>query len=72
MALYFVLFAISLFNIMALPSRTLAEMAPILFTSLVLSLTGVLIALWVYQDGEEIKKLKETIQQQRKQGEKDE
>lgn len=62
MALYFVLFAISLFNIINIPSQTLAEMAPTLFTSLVLSLIGVLIAMWVYQDGENIKVLRDNLE----------
>jgi len=61
--LYFVLFMISLFNVMALPSATLADLAPMVFSSLILSLTGALIAFWVYQDGENIKILKENLMQ---------
>jgi hypothetical protein len=61
--LYFALFAISLFNIINLPAQTLSEMAPTIFTSLVLSLIGVLIAQWVYQDGEHIKNLEKTLLQ---------
>lgn len=38
-------------------------MAPTLFTNLVLSLIGVLIAQWVYQDGEHIKNLEKTLLQ---------
>jgi hypothetical protein len=61
--LYLVLFAVSAFNMMMLPSRTIAENAVPWFTGVVLSLTGVLLALWVYQDGEAIRKLQVTLQQ---------
>ena len=58
-ALYLILFTISILNMAALPSRTLSEIAPTAFSSVISSLIGVLIALWLYQDGENIKLLRD-------------
>ena len=62
-ALYIFLFIVSMFNVMVLPSAALADLAPMVFGNLILSLTGALIAFWVYQDVESIKTLKENFMQ---------
>jgi hypothetical protein len=54
-ALYVVTFFVTLLNMWTLPPETFSEVAPILFTSLIMALAGMLIAFWVYQDGETLK-----------------
>lgn len=62
-ALYTIVFLITLLNIMTVPSSMFAEAFPMLYTSIILALAGVLLALWVYQDAENIKILdKEVIE----------
>ena len=56
-ALYLTVFAVTLLNMMALPNSVIAENVVTIFSALILALTGVLIATWVYQDGENIKML---------------
>ena len=61
--IYMVMFLVSLLNLLTISSATFREVFPVMFTTIVLGLTGVLIALWVYQDGESIKILRNEIVQ---------
>ena len=54
-ALYVVTFLVTLLNMWALPPETFSQVAPTLFTSLIMALAGMLLAFWVYQDGETLK-----------------
>jgi hypothetical protein len=60
--LYFVLFLVTILNVVMLSSTLLQEVAPVLFTSLVMALLGMLLSLWIYQDGEKIKILAQAVE----------
>ena len=60
-ALYTVMFAVTLLNMATLPSAVLEEIYVTLFTSIIMALAGMLLALWVYQDGENIKTLDRAV-----------
>jgi len=59
--IYLVLFLITILNMAVLPSTLLRDIAPVLFTSLIMALLGMLLSLWVYQDGEKIERLTKEI-----------
>jgi hypothetical protein len=59
--IYFVLFLVTILNVAMLPSTLLQEVAPVLFTSLIMALLGMLLSLWIYQDGEKIKILAKAV-----------
>lgn len=54
-ALYVITFFVTLLNMWTVSPETYSEVAPTLFTSLIMALAGMLIAFWVYQDGETLK-----------------
>jgi len=60
-AVYLVLFLVTALNFAVLPSGTSAEVAPVMFVGMIQALVGALLALWIYQDGENIKALKSEI-----------
>ncbi len=60
---YLVLFLITMLNFAMLPSVASSEMAPVIFVGMIQALVGTLLALWIYQDGENIKTLKSEISQ---------
>ena len=53
-ALYMIMFGVALLNMATFPSTLFADVAPTLFTSVIMALAGALLSLWVYQDGENI------------------
>jgi len=55
------MFVVTLLNMTMLPSTLLSDIAPTLFTSLIMALAGTLLSLWIYQDGENIKILDKQI-----------
>jgi hypothetical protein len=59
--IYFVLFLVTILNVAMLPSTLLQEVAPVLFTSLIMALLGMLLSLWIYQDGEKIEILAKAV-----------
>ena len=59
--IYFVLFLVTILNVAMLPSTMLQEVAPVLFTSLIMALLGMLLSLWIYQDGEKIEILAKAV-----------
>lgn len=74
-ALYTIMFLVTLLNMAILSSTILREVAPVLFTSLIMALLGMLLSLWVYRDGENIKDLNlrvETLEKRLREKEKKE
>lgn len=53
--LYTVLFLLNLVNFVIVPPSLYAEVGSLMFSGLIVSLSGMLLAIWVYQDGESIK-----------------
>jgi hypothetical protein len=59
--IYFVLFLLTILNMAMLPSTLLRDIAPVLFASLIVALLGMLLSLWVYQDGKKIERLTKEV-----------
>lgn len=59
--IYFVLFLLTILNMAMLPSTLLRDIAPVLFASLIVALLGMLLSLWVYQDGKKIESLTKEV-----------
>jgi hypothetical protein len=55
------MFAVTLLNMTTLPSAVLEEVLVTQFPRIIMALAGVLLALWVYQDGENIKMLDRVV-----------
>lgn len=60
-ALYMVLFLVTLLNFAALSPAIFSEVSPLLFVGMIQALIGTLLALWIYQDDQNIKALRSEI-----------